>query len=403
MFPTQLHSYTEPDEGDDASAIVSNIRRRIQTDPSSFNSNLSLSNRALQNQSLPIKNNNHIISKSSGEIDNLGLASPARMNRSCSDVLVPNSRKSTNNKTGNNGNNSDSSNNHSSNENRNVTTSFNFRDIDGSSNNNNRNNNNNRPVFEICRTEFEFGTYCIGKSGTCKVMKYILLDFNSNVEVIELSYEHGEIKENDLFIQFYGRDESTTTREIAAGLELTRNRYSPNGGAQYGIFLNTFGASVFTYNSATLNTKISGMTGMSNSMKEYARMIEAKDENIIENPFSAPVNAGELCVSTTDDDLKAPTRGGNIVTGALVACDILARHFLFVSVFIFLNGVCFFCFVFFFSSWFCFFGFVFSVVFRHMNDWFLVDVQIFLFVVNCFCSFVFFFFFCYFLCCDCIC
>ena len=37
-----------------------------------------------------------------------------------------------------------------------------------------------------------------------------------------------------------------TTCEIAQELESKQNGYLPNGGAQYGIFLNTLGASVFT-------------------------------------------------------------------------------------------------------------------------------------------------------------
>ena len=107
----------------------------------------------------------------------------------------------------------------------------------------------------------------------------------------------GTVKRNDLFVQlrFYGRDEATTMRESAQELVF-------QCGAQYGIFLNTFGTSVFTYKlpttlySTKLNIKLPGMS---------------------------------------DDDLATPTRSGNIVTDALITNDILARFFLCVSVFIF--------------------------------------------------------------------
>ena len=85
-------------------------------------------------------------------------------------------------------------------------------------------------------------------------------------------------------------------------------------------------------------------------MKEYSIMIEPKSlsVNIIVNPFAAPVNVQELLVDTSDDGLTAPTRGGNIVTDALTAGDILARHFLFVFLSLFFDRVCFFCIVIFF-------------------------------------------------------
>ena len=82
----------------------------------------------------------------------------------------------------------------------------------------------------------------------------------SNVEVIELSYKNNEIKEYDLFIEVYGRDEAITIREIAKELELEKNR--------------------------------------------YLMMIEPKSVNIIVNAFAAPVNVEELFADTSDDGLN---------------------------------------------------------------------------------------------------
>ena len=118
-----------------------------------------------------------------------------------------------------------------------------------------------------------------------------------------------------------------------------KNRYLPNGCAQYGIFLNTFGASVFTYNlatnfySTTAKLKNINIYGMSHNMKEYVRMNEPDSVNIMVNPFVAPVNVEELFVDTSEDGLKAPMYKGNIVIGVLIAsneftnsCDFLGAQ-----------------------------------------------------------------------------
>ena len=114
------------------------------------------------------------------------------------------------------------------------------------------------------------------------------------------------------------------------GIDLFVNEkhgFLPNDGAQYGIFLNTFGASVFTYNlatnfySTTATLKNIKIHGMSHNMKEYVRMNEPGSINIMVNPFVAPVNVEELFLDTSDDGLKAPKYKGNIVTDALIASN----------------------------------------------------------------------------------
>ena len=106
-----------------------------------------------------------------------------------------------------------------------------------------------------------------------------------------------------------------------------KNGYLPNGGAPYGIFLNTFGASVFTYNlatnfySTTAKLKNINVYGMSHNMKEYVRMNERDSVNIMVNPFVAPVNVEELFVGLSDDGLKAPMYKGSIVTDAWAHSD----------------------------------------------------------------------------------
>ena len=83
--------------------------------------------------------------------------------------------------------------------------------------------------------------------------------------------------------------------------------------------------------------KISGIR------KEYVRIGEHKNVNVIANLFGAPANVKELFADTSDDGSKTTTR------------DILTQYFFFVFLSLFFNDVCFFCIVFFFSSSFCFF------------------------------------------------
>jgi len=103
----------------------------------------------------------------------------------------------------------------------------------------------------------------------------------------------------------------------------------PNGGAQYGIFLNTFGASVFTYNlytgfwstSATLeNVKIHDMK---HSMDEYVRLHIYRSGDIIINPFNAPLDVEEMFDDPTSD---SPLYVGNTLLDATIASNKLSDN-----------------------------------------------------------------------------
>ena len=128
-----------------------------------------------------------------------------------------------------------------------------------------------------------------GDSNSCASEQeyyYLIYHFKIIYQIIDLLHENGTVKENHSFIQSYGCDEVTTMREIAEELELEKNTYLPTGGAQHGIFLNTF--------------------GMSDNMKEYVRMIQTRSVNTIVNPFAAPVNVEEFFVDTIEHGLKTP-------------------------------------------------------------------------------------------------
>ena len=188
----------------------------------------------------------------------------------------------------------------------------------------------------------------------------------SNVEIIKLIKllsENNELKTNDLFIQFYGCNEATIICEIAEELELEKNGYLPNSGAQYDTFSNTFGASLFTYNlatrvhSTTATSKNIKISGMSHNMKEYVRMINPKNVNIVVSLFAATVNIDEL----------------------------FASQFLFVFLSLFFEWC-----LFLLHSLFCFchaflsLVFLFSLCLDIHELLFLVDVHVFLVVVNLF-------------------
>ena len=91
----------------------------------------------------------------------------------------------------------------------------------------------------------------------------------------------------------------------------------------YGIFLNTYGASVLTYNlytsffsnDATItDTKIHGLR---HSMTEYIRMSVPSSGNLYMNPLHAPFDATQILQSV--EDFSAPRYKGSVLTDACLA------------------------------------------------------------------------------------
>ena len=174
-----------------------------------------------------------------------------------------------------------------------------------------------------------------------------------------------EIGDDEEPIKFYGRDRPTSMREITGEIQqqldmafayvVHGKKYSPensspavyesyksmlklfinedgipNGGAQYGIFLNTFGASVFTYNLYTgfysTNAILNNVRihDMSHEMQEYVRIFRPHSGDIIINPFNAPLNAEELFVDITD---KNNEHGGFMYKGNIVLDAYIAMNY----------------------------------------------------------------------------
>ena len=204
-------------------------------------------------------------------------------------------------------------------------------------------------------------------SGEYAHLRMLLPRYEKIAAELEMGLATGEKTTDDLFIHFYGRDEPTTMRQIVSELSTQmdlafdyvvrgkivdeddenydsfisakqlftneKHNFLPNGGAQYGIFLNTFGASVFTYNlnsnffssQAVLeNVKIHGMR---HSMEEYVRLNEYGTANIMINPFNAPLNVEEMFESTDYADLTQPKYKGNIVLDAVLASNKFSNSF----------------------------------------------------------------------------
>ena len=158
--------------------------------------------------------------------------------------------------------------------------------------------------------------------------------------------EHDE----DKYIQFYRRDEATTLQEITDKLELEMNmafdyivndilyddsnvddtynsfvsakKLFINDKNDYvlnvGIFLDTFGASVFTYHYFT-NIKIDGMR---HGFKECSRWHIGKTINVMANQFLAPLNVEESFEDVTRlSSLKEQKYKGNIILDAVMAAS----------------------------------------------------------------------------------
>ena len=91
----------------------------------------------------------------------------------------------------------------------------------------------------------------------------------------------------------------------------------------YGIFLNTYGASVLTYsmesyffsNDATVtNTRIHDLR---HSMTEYVRLAYPNSGNLFMNPLHAPFDAEQILGKLTKDfDFDNPKYYGSIMTDA---------------------------------------------------------------------------------------
>ena len=102
----------------------------------------------------------------------------------------------------------------------------------------------------------------------------------------------------------------------------------PNGAAMYGIFLNTYGASVLTYNLYTSfysnNAVIENVSihGLRHSMTEYVRMSVPDTGNLYMNPLHAPFDATHILESVSD--FSAPRYKGNVLTDAVLAMEKLA-------------------------------------------------------------------------------
>jgi len=174
-------------------------------------------------------------------------------------------------------------------------------------------------------------------------------------------------------IQFYGRDNPTTMAEITKKLQIEldlawnyiindfeftekdenydlfveakrlfiNEKGIPNGGAQYGIFLNTFGASVFTYNlytgyfSSTATLENVKIHDMQHSMKEYVRLHKYETGNIIINPFNGPLDVEEMF-----DDINAeqPLYVGNVFQDAIIASNKFSDNWGYLQMQIVLNN-----------------------------------------------------------------
>ena len=105
----------------------------------------------------------------------------------------------------------------------------------------------------------------------------------------------------------------------------------PNGGVQFGIFLNTCGASAFTYNlytrffpqHATLETV--KIHGMKHNMEEYVRLHVCHTGDIInKKPFNGPLDLKEIF--ETADDITDPKYKGNISTDAYISSNKLSDN-----------------------------------------------------------------------------
>ena len=166
----------------------------------------------------------------------------------------------------------------------------------------------------------------------------------------------------DTEIRFRGRDSSTTMPEIVDELEkelnmaydyvvngkkfdeddeswisakslFIDNTNLPNGAAMYGIFLNTYGASVLTYNlnsyfysynAVVSNTKIHGLE---HAMNEYTRIQYPNSGNLFMNPLHAPFDAQQLLGELTEDyDFDNPKYYGSLMTDACLALSKLENN-----------------------------------------------------------------------------
>ena len=203
-------------------------------------------------------------------------------------------------------------------------------------------------------------------SGEYGHMRMLLPRYKKMADEMESDLASGAIDESEMYIHFDGRDEATTMRDITDEIELemnlafdyvtkgvsitdendeeydsfvsalnlfVRDNSIPYGGAQYGIFLNTFGASVFTYNLETNyyssnvymeNIKIHGLR---HSMKEYVMFEDGSSQNVMLNPFNAPISAEETFVSMKiEGDEKFEYRG-NLLVDAYIASNKFSNSF----------------------------------------------------------------------------
>ena len=106
----------------------------------------------------------------------------------------------------------------------------------------------------------------------------------------------------------------------------------PNGSSMYGIFLNTYGASVLTYNlnsyfysnrAVISNTKIHGL---SHAMKEYTRMQYPDSGNTYLNPFHAPFEASQMLGDLENIKFNNLEYKGTILTDAELALSKLESN-----------------------------------------------------------------------------
>ena len=95
----------------------------------------------------------------------------------------------------------------------------------------------------------------------------------------------------------------------------------------YGIFLNTYGASVLTYNfctslySSDVTVENTVIYGLRHSMSEYVRMSVAESGNLFMNPLHVPFDAAQILDNLDDFGPGEMTCKGSVATDACFACN----------------------------------------------------------------------------------
>ena len=136
------------------------------------------------------------------------------------------------------------------------------------------------------------------------------------------------------------KDGESMYESFASSLKLFVNDNDisvPYGSAQFGIFLNTYDASVLTYSlytpfvsSKAVLTDIK-IHDMSHAMREYIRIQRPSSGDFVMNPFARPLNAEEMIDGLDRDDRSSISElnlryKGNIVLDGFIAMNYLSDN-----------------------------------------------------------------------------